>query len=180
MWSITLSKFNLITLFVTLMLTSMINVAYATDIKIGVVNASRILQNSPQAESAREKIQREFSPRDRELIEKQKKLKAMEDKLSKDGAIMSESERSNLEREIVQLKRDIKRSQTEFREDLNFRRNEEFGEIQNTILKAVETVAKEKGYDLVLGDGVIYGSDKVDISDQVIEYLQKEHNSGGN
>jgi len=173
-----LSKFNLITLFVTLILASMTNVAYAADIKIGVVNASRILQNSPQAEAAREKIQREFSPRDRELIEQQKKLKSMEDKLSKDGAIMSESERANLEREIVQLKRDIKRTQTEFREDLNFRRNEEFGEIQTTILKAVETVAKERGYDLVLGDGVIYGSDKVDISDQVIEYLKKEHNSG--
>ena len=169
-------KYNLITLLTMLLLTSITNVAYAADIKIGVVNASRILQNSPQAESAREKIQREFSPRDRELIEKQKKLKSMEDRLSKDGAIMSESERSNLEREIVQIKRDIKRSQTEFREDLNFRRNEEFGEIQNTILKAVETVAKEQGYDLVLGDGVIYGSDKVDISDQVIKYLQQQNN----
>lgn len=169
-----MSKSNLLTLFITMILATMSNLATAADIKIGVVNATRILQNSPQAEAAREKIQREFSPRDRELIEQQKKLKSMEDRLSKDGAIMSESERSNLEREIVQLKRDIKRSQTEFREDLNFRRNEEFGEIQNTILKAVETVAKEQGYDLVLGDGVIYGSDKVDISSQVIEYLENK------
>lgn len=151
----------------------------AQDIKIGAVNAVRILENSPQAEAARDKIQREFAPRDRELIEQQKKLKSMEDKLSKDGAIMSEAERANLERDIVQLKRDIKRSQDEFRDDLNFRRNEEFGEIQKTILQAIQKVAKERGYDIVLGEGVIYASQKVDISDQVIEYLKKQHQSGG-
>lgn len=151
----------------------------AQDIKIGAVNAVRILENSPQAEAARDKIQREFAPRDRELVEEQKKLKSLEDRLSKDGAIMSEAERSKLERDIIQIKRDIKRSQDEFRDDLNFRRNEEFGEIQKTILEAVQKVAKDQGYDIVLGEGVIYASKKVDISDQVIDYLKKQHQGGG-
>lgn len=154
-------------------------VVSSQEVKIGAVNAVRILENSPQAKAAREKIQREFAPRDRELVEDQKRLKEMEDRLSKDGAIMSEAERSELERKIVQLKRDMKRSQDEFRDDLNFRRNEEFGEIQKSILQAIQTVAKDMGYDIVLGEGVIYASKKVDISDQVIEYLRKQHESGG-
>jgi len=92
---------------------------------------------------------------------------------------MSEAERSRVEREIIQIKRDIKRSQDEFRDDLNFRRNEEFAEIQKTILEAIQKVAQEEGYDIVLGEGVIYASKKVDISDNVIEYLKQKHQSGG-
>lgn len=157
----------------------MLSAAQAQEVKIGAVNAVRILENSPQAEAARDKIQNEFAPRDRSLIEEQKKLKSLEDRLAKDGAIMSESERANLERQIVQMKRDLQRSQDEFRDDLNFRRNEEFGEIQKVILAAIQKVAKDLGYDIVLGEGVIYASKKVDISDQVIEYLKNQHQSGG-
>lgn len=157
----------------------MLSAAQAQEVKIGAVNAVRILENSPQAEAARDKIQNEFAPRDRSLIEEQKKLKSLEDRLAKDGAIMSESERANLERQIVQMKRDLQRSQDEFRDDLNFRRNEEFGQIQKVILEAIQKVGKDLGYDIVLGEGVIYASKKVDISDQVIEYLKKQHQSGG-
>ena len=100
-------------------------------------------------------------------------MKALEDKFAKDGAIMSESERAKLEREIINQKRELKREQDEFREDFNFRRNEEFAKIQKDILNAIQKVAKENNYDVVLSDGVIYASPKVDISDLVIEYLKK-------
>lgn len=178
-WSCPLNKIIPANLVLILMSMLAAPAMQAQDIKIGAVNAVRILENSPQAETAREKIQNEFAPRDRRLVEEQKKLKALEDRLAKDGAIMSESERTNLERQIIQMKRDLKRTQDEFRDDLNFRRNEEFGQIQKTILEAIQKVAKDLGYDIVLGEGVIYASKKVDISDQVIEYLKKQNRAGG-
>ena len=149
---------------------------YAEDYKLGAVNAVRVLEQSPQAEKARSIIEKEFAPRDKQLVAKQKDLKALEDKLAKDGAIMSESERSNLERDIINKKRDLKREQDEFREDFNFRRNEEFAKIQKDILDAIQIVAKENNYDIVLSDGVLYASKKVDISGLVIEYLKKQEN----
>lgn len=145
----------------------------AEEYKLGAVNALKVLEQSPQAETARQAIEREFAPRDKELVAKQKQLKALEDKFAKDGAIMSESERAKLEREIINQKRELKREQDEFREDFNFRRNEEFAKIQKDILNAIQKVAKENNYDVVLSDGVIYASPKVDISDLVIEYLKK-------
>jgi outer membrane protein len=153
--------------------------ANAQDYKLGAVNAIRILEASPQAEAARNKIEKEFAPRDKQLVEQQKQLKALEDKLLKDGPIMSEAERTKLEQEIVNKRRDLRRSQEEFREDLNIRRNEEFAKIQKTILEAIQKVAKDSGYDVVLGEGVIYASPKVDISDKVIEYLKSQHSAGG-
>ena len=150
--------------------------AFAEDYKIGAVNALRVLEQSPQADKARSAIEKEFAPRDKQLVAQQKELKAMEDKLAKDGAIMSETEKKNLERDILGKKRDLKRDQDEFRDDFNFRRNEEFGKIQKNIVDAIQKVAKENNYDIVLSDGVIYASPKADISDLVIEYLKKQDN----
>ena len=56
---------------------------YAEDYKIGAVNAIRILEQSPQAEKMRKKIETEFAPRDKQLVAAQKKLKDMEDKMSR-------------------------------------------------------------------------------------------------
>lgn len=168
-----MNKLLSVSLFAVFLSTTIVPIAVAQDIKIAAVNAIRILENSPQAEVAHGKIEKEFAPRERQLVEEQKRLKSLEDRMLKDGAIMSESERANLEREILSMRRDLRRKQEEYREDLNFRRNEEFTQIQKSILQAIQNVAKEMGYDLVIGEGVIYASDKVDISDRVIEHLKR-------
>jgi len=144
------------------------------DIKIGAVNAIRVLEQSPQADAARQLIEKEFASRDKQLVAAQKSLKAIEDKLAKDGAIMSESERKKLQRDYINKKRDLKRSQDEFREDFNFRRNEEFAKIQKNIILAIQQVAKENNYDVVLSEGVLYASPKADMSSLVIDYLKKQ------
>lgn len=161
-------------LFLWAWLGTYITPVYAEDYKLGAVNAIRVLEESPQAEQARTTIEKEFSPRDKQLVATQKDLKALEDKLNKDSAIMSESERSRLERDIINKKRDLKRDQDEFREDFNLRRNEEFAKIQKDVLDAIQKVAKDNNYDVVLSDGVLYASPKVDISNLVIEYLKKQ------
>ena len=147
--------------------------AMAADYKIGVVAAVRVLEAAPQAEAAKKKLEAEFAGKDKLLLAKQKELKTMEDRAAKDGAIMSETERTRLERDIMEKRRDLKRDSDEFREDVNFRRNEEFAKIQKQIVEAIQTIAQEQKYDLVLGEGVIFASKAVDITDLVIARLKK-------
>jgi outer membrane protein len=156
---------------------SLTQAAIAEDYKIGAVDALRVLEKSPQADAARQMIEKEFAPRDKQLVAEQKKIRDLEEKLNKDGAIMSEQERTKLERDIVNSKRDLKRSQDEFREDLNFRRNEEFAKIQKKIALAVQQIAKDQGFDLILDAGVVYASTKVNITDLIIEELKKDGGS---
>jgi len=153
--------------------------AYAQEAKVGAINFIRILDQAPQAESVRTQIEKEFAPRDRELVAAQKKLKEMEDRLAKDAAIMSESERANLERDIINQRRDLKRGQDEFREDLTFRRNEEIKKIQEEVLNAIQLVAKQNNYDMVVSDGVLYASPKVDMTQLVIDFLKKKTPAAG-
>lgn len=151
--------------------------AQAQDLKVGFVNPGRVSSESPQAEAARRKLEQEFAPRDQELVEMQKELQKMEERLNRDAAIMSESEQRELEREIVERKREIRRAQEAFREDFNIRRNEELGNLQRRIVDTITQVAKERGFDLVVSDGVIFASDRIDITDLIIERLKRQADS---
>ncbi len=166
-------------LFTALTLLLLAGTAGAVDYRIGVVNALKVLEAAPQADDARKLLEKEFAGRDRDLVAAQKDVKALEDKLAKDGAVMSEAERSRLERDIIGKKRELKRDQDEFREDVNFRRNEEFGKIQREIVQAIQAVAEAEKYDLILGEGVIFASKKVDVTDAVIDHLKKQYGAGG-
>lgn len=143
------------------------------ELKIGVVNAIKILEGAPQAEAARKQLEKEFATRDRDLVARQRQIKESEDALARDGATLSEADARNRERDIVGKRRDLKRDQDEFREDVNLRRNEEFSKIQREIIESIQVVAKDQGFDLVLGEGVIYANDKVDITNAVIERLRR-------
>jgi len=153
--------------------------AQAQDLKIGFVNPARVSSEAPQAEAARHKLEQEFAPRDKELVDKQKQLQQMEDKLKRDGAVMSEAERNKLERKVVEQKREIRRAQDAFREDFNIRRNEELSKLQRRIVDTITQVAKERGFDLVVSDGVIFASDRIDITNLIIERLKKQSASAG-
>ena len=140
--------------------------------KIGFVDTVKLMEAAPQAKSAQSKIESEFAPREKELVALQREIKKLEDKLTRDGAVMSESERTKLERKILSKRRDMKRSQDEFRDDLNIRRNEVLAKLQKDMYQAVVTLAKEQKFDLILSQGVVYSSSKVDITDSVLKKLK--------
>ncbi len=146
---------------------------YADGAKIGFVNVKKVLENAPQAKAARAMLEKEFAPRDRELVSMQKKLRALEDKLSRDGAVMSTDERAKIERRIVTERRELKRMQDDFREDLNLRRNQEIAKLQRLILEVIVAVAKEGGYDLLFREAV-FASTRVDITPTVLERLKAD------
>jgi len=144
----------------------------AAELKIGFVNVARLLEKAPQAERAKKELEREFKPRDSKLISEQKTIKSMEEKLAKDEAVMSEAERQKLERDLLNRKRDAKRVQDEFREDFNLRRNEELGKLQKSIFEAIQSLAKEENYDLLLTDGVVFAKETIDVTGKIEQKLQ--------
>jgi outer membrane protein len=144
--------------------------------KIGVVNVARLLQESPQAQAASQALENEFANRRRELETQQKDLKAREDKLQKDGAVMAANERAAAEKTLRDGQREFARKQNEFLEDLNVRRNEVLGQLQRTILQEVQTYAKGAGLDVVVSEA-LYASPSVDVTQQVLSALQARKGS---
>jgi outer membrane protein len=149
-------------------------VAQTAQLKVCVVNVSQLLEEAPQAKAAMTALQSEFAPRQREIVNEQNELKAREDKLQRDSAVMSEAERNNTEKDLRDGQRELSRKQNEYVEDLNVRRNEELGRLQRILLQEVQTYAKAQGYDLVLGDSVLYARDSFNITPAVLSNLQSK------
>ena len=146
----------------------------ATDFKVGFVNVAIVLEQAPQAAEARARISREFAPRDRELLAQQQEVRLLEDDLVKNVAVLSAGERERQESRIRQLKRELRRSEDEFREDLNLRRSQELSALQRMVTEVIQTMARRENYDLIMVEGVIFAGAKIDITKRVIERLQSE------
>ena len=142
----------------------------AQDMKIGLVNSERILRESTMAKTAEQRLEAEFSKRDKEIQDMGARLRTLAEKLEKDGAVLAESERGRRQREIGELDRDVQRKQREFREDLNQRRNEEFAQIQEKAQKIIRQIAEAEKYDLIVQEAV-YFSVRLDITEKVIKQL---------
>jgi outer membrane protein len=148
--------------------------SHAAELKVGYVQVDKILQEAPQTAESGKKLEKEFSPRTQELERMQKQIKDGEAALDKDSLTMSETDRKNKERDLANVKIEFQRKQRELREDVNLRKNEELGSLQDRINKAVTSVAEAEGFDLVVYSGVAYASKKIDITDKVLKSLGKK------
>ena len=144
------------------------------ELKVGFVQVDKILQEAPQTIESNKKLEKEFSSRTDKLKADVKALKERESSFSKDVLTMKDSERGTKEKSLSQLRVDVQRIERELREDINIRRNEELGGLQEQINKAVTAVSKAEGYDLVLYNGVAYASEKIDITDKILKSLGKK------
>jgi outer membrane protein len=145
-----------------------------TELKIGYVNAVKVIEEAPQGEAALKKLEAEFNPRDKKIVEMQNRIKDLEQEMEKNALVMKESDRRDKEYEISTLKRDLRRATQEFREDYNLRRNEELAALQKIVQKVIVEFAKQENYDLIVHEGVIHAGPKVDITDKILKKLGKK------
>ena len=149
----------------------------AQEIKIGFVNINRLISESPQATTAMEALQEEFAPRQREVVALQAELKDKQEQIQRDLDVMGEPERRNAENELRRDERELARQQQEFTEDINLRRNEALRTLQGELLREVQTYAGQSGFDLILSEGVLYASESIDITEQVLEGLKASYSA---
>ena len=138
--------------------------------KIGFVNTEKLLREAPLSVAAQKKLEREFASRQQDLQKLAKQARDLQSQLDKDGVTMSDSERKNKERELGNHSRELQRKEREFREDLNLRRNEELGQIQERARKTIQEIARSEKFDLIVEQAVFVDS-KIDITDRVMKAL---------
>jgi outer membrane protein len=152
----------------------MVSQQASAEIKIGYVDFQKLMTEAPQVKSAMQALQNEFGPRQRELLAMQNDLKARDEKLAKEGAIMAEADRAKAEKSLRDQQREFSRKGGEFQDDLSTRKNEEIGKVQRYLLEEIRTYSGAQGFDLVLGEGVFYNKPQLDITAQVLEVLKSK------
>jgi outer membrane protein len=170
---INMSTFNRSIPVLALMLCGLLGAqqAMSAEVKMGVVNFQKLLEEAPQTKAAMAALENEFAPRRRELLTMQNDLKAKDEKLQKEGAVMAEADRAKAEKTLRDQQREFSRKAGEFQDDASTRRNEEIGKVQRYLVGEIQTYASAQGFDLVLGDGVFYAKPTYDITANVLAVL---------
>ena len=144
--------------------------ALAADFKVGFVNTDRIFQEADAAKTAQTKLEAEFSKRQKQLEVAGEAVQDASKKLERDAPTLSETQRIQRQRELVQMDQDFQRSRREFQEDLALRKNEELQKVLEMANKVIKDVAKSENYDLILQEAV-YMNPKHDITERVLRGL---------
>src|SRR6202789_69235 len=169
---INMSTLNRSTAFFGLFLCGiMVSAQASAEIKIGVVNFQKLLEDAPQTKTAMQALESEFAPRRRDLLTMQNDLKARDEKFQKEGAVMSEADRAKSEKALRDEQREFSRKAGEFQDDASTRRNEEIGKVQRYLVTEIQAYGSANGYDLVLGDGVFFAKGPLDITANVLAVL---------
>ncbi|MEE9143058.1 MAG: OmpH family outer membrane protein [Gammaproteobacteria bacterium] len=147
--------------------------ASAQETKVGVVSWQRLLTESPTAKTAEKRLEEEFASRRQGIMDGEKEFRDLTERLETDQAVMSEEQKQQAESDLREKQRELSRSQRQFLEDLNLRRNEEMSALNGELLQHIQSYARGAGFDLIIGDGVLFASESIDITDQILAGLQE-------
>lgn len=162
--------------FVALMTLFAASTGFTEELKIAYVNVQEIMAKAPQALAAVEELKKEFAEKEKKLLAIQSELQTLREKLNRDSLTMKDSEKKELEQNMLRKDRELKWNQGIYDEDLKIMRAELLRAVQTDIYKTIIKIAQEKKYDLVLKEDVFFVSGRVDITSLVLDELKKSPN----
>jgi outer membrane protein len=80
-----------------------------------------------------------------------------------------------MDRELREMRRNVNRQKEDLRDELSFRRTEEVQNLEGQINQAVQAIARDHGYDLILSSPVLYTDPSLDITQLILDQLRLEH-----
>jgi len=138
--------------------------------RVGFVNPDRVLREALPAKAAQAKLESEFTKRDKDLQAQGEALKAASERFEREATTLSEAQRAQRQRALIDQDREFQRKRREFQEDLNARKNEELQAVYERANRAIKQIAESDRYDAILQEA-IYINPKHDITDKVIRAL---------
>jgi outer membrane protein len=143
--------------------------------KLAFVNVSRILKFSPQVKAIEAVLKESYEKREAELNLREEALNQSRQELKSQLNTLDINKRTEFEREILVKARRLKTARVEMEEDIALQKNEEMNKLRLLIAEVIESIAKEQNIDMVFEAGVVYVSDRVDISEQILQRLEERH-----
>lgn len=158
-------------------LVTFVSNAQAPATKIGFADPNYILDQLPESKQIETELQSVQNQLRTQLDNKQKEFQAKLADYQKNLNTMLDAVRLNTERELQQLQQNLQKLQEDAQATITNKQNQLLDPVLKKIGKAIEDVSKENGYTLVITsridtlDVVLYGDEKVDISDLVLKKL---------
>jgi len=147
--------------------------AQGSGLKIGVVDVMSLIEKSSQGEQARKTMEREFKPRETKLNSEKEEITKIRDRLAKEAEVMSEDEQKKQTKDLLKRIDEVRGVEEKLRRDFNETRNEEMSKLQKSIGEAIQSLAREERFDLILSsEGVAFAGEAINVTAKVASRLE--------
>ncbi len=147
--------------------------AQAVSVKVGIVKVEKILAEAPQVEAVNAEMLKRFSGKKDELKALEEDIKKLQEKYQRNELVMTQDKLDEIKKEALAKLQEFKQKEAVLNQEVSTMRSQKLAELQQQIRGIIEDIAKKGEYDLILSDGVVYTSDKLDITDKVLERMKK-------
>jgi outer membrane protein len=148
--------------------------ANAQSLKIGFIDTNQVIANLTQYKNSVDKLSSEFEPKKQELLDLFKHIELLRANIEfnkKTSTLFSdEIELGKLE----DLEKSFERETEFWQKSINSNKINLLNKIESLINISINEYAIEEGYDLILYKDVAFVSDKVNITQQIIEKIEKQ------
>jgi outer membrane protein len=142
--------------------------------KVAYVVLQRIANESADGRVATTRIQALQQKKAAELTEKQKQLTGLQQKLEKEGSVMSSSASAELQKQIEKLNVEVQRFTQDAQAEVQDLQQQLQQEFQQKLEPVIQSVATEMGLHFVFNGpdaGLVWADQALDISADVIKKL---------
>ncbi|WP_260843821.1 OmpH family outer membrane protein [Robbsia andropogonis] len=147
--------------------------AARADEHIAVVKSDQILKESVPAKALSSQIDEMFRKRGADLQSRVNKFQSDASNFDKTSASLSADERAARQARLQTVNMALQRDRQYFADDLTQCQNQAYQAVLAIANKAIEQVAKQGNYDLIVEEGV-YFNPRIDITDKVLAALASQ------
>jgi outer membrane protein len=143
-------------------------------LKIAVINTEQILLDSQAGKKALADLKKIQDQKEAELNAKQEEIKALQAKIDSGHLSLAQDKLAELEKQLEDKVIAARRLQDDANRDLNKKKDDVLGGIDQRVMPVINQLGKEMGFTLIFRkfeSGLIYADEAIDITPLVIQRL---------
>ena len=156
------------------MLTLAVSFPAMAETRIGVVDLRQALFSSNEAKTFSESLQRDFADDEAQVRQAQEEARKLKDRLEKDGAMMNESERTELTGQFQEKVKEFNFLKQRLDSTVANRKQAFLEDARPDVDAAVKELLEENDLDIILpSEAVVYVKPEMNLTDDLLEKLNR-------
>ncbi len=149
----------------------------ANDMKVGYVDTDNVISQLPDSKGVQEKIKKLQEGAEAEMQKMAKSLQDAFEEYERKKSTMTEEAKKKKEEELLEKRQQLEEFRYQKQGELQKKTGELLKPIEEKVIKAIEKVAKQYGYSIVLNKGgvanpVLYGDKSHDLTFKVLDTIK--------
>jgi outer membrane protein len=152
----------------------------AAELKIGMVDFQQVVEKSQPGQRVEAGLKKEGERMEAELKKDKEELQSLKDKMEREAMVMSREAREEKEIEFRVKARNLQEKDQRYRQEFVGKQREEIDKLRKVVLEIAQEIGKKENFTMIVSKvGVLYNDPAVDLTDKVVQLLNKRKDVQG-